>query len=54
MLPPTWEYKRLTRPTDTPELDEADLTALGRDGWELVGVVAGPKSTHFYFKRERA
>lgn len=54
VLPPTWEYKHLTRPTDTPELDEADLTALGRDGWELVGVVAGPKSTHFYFKRERA
>lgn len=54
MLPPTWEYKRLTRPTDTPEVDEADLNALGREGWELVGVVPGPTSTHFYFKRERA
>lgn len=54
VLPPTWEYKRLTRPTDAPEVDEADLNALGRDGWELVGVVPGPTSTHFYFKRERA
>ena len=54
MLPPTWEYKHLTRPPDAPDLDEGELNALGADGWELAGVVAGPQATHFYFKRERA
>lgn len=54
MLPPTWEYRRLTRSTDAPAMEEAELDALGGDGWELVGVVVGPEGTHFYFKRERA
>lgn len=30
---------------------EADLNTLGAEGWELVGVVATPETTQFYFKR---
>lgn len=37
----SWEYR--TEPDD-----RADLAALGRDGWELVGI--GPTGT-LYFKR---
>ena len=54
MRPSRWEYKRLTRTADAPDLDEAELNELGRDGWELVGVVANPQGAQFYFKRERA
>ena len=54
MRPSRWEYKRLTRPADAPALEEAELDALGRDAWELVGVVTTPQGTQFYFKRERA
>jgi hypothetical protein len=35
-------------------MEEAELNALGRDAWELVGVLATPQGTQFYFKRERA
>ena len=52
--PPRWEYRHLTRPTDAPDLAESELNALGQDGWELLGIVAGPTGAHFYFKRERA
>jgi hypothetical protein len=54
MRPPRWEYKRLTRPADTPHMEDAELNALGHDGWELVGVVATAQGTQYYFKRERA
>jgi hypothetical protein len=47
-----WEYKHLTRAADTPALDEAELNALGTEGWELVGVLTGAAGAHFYFKRE--
>jgi hypothetical protein len=53
MRRPRWEYKHVTRPADAPDMDDAELNALGREGWELVGVVAGAKGTRFYFKRER-
>ena len=52
-LPPTWEYKQVTRAGEMPALDEAELNALGRDGWELVAAVTDAQATHFYFKRER-
>lgn len=51
-VPPTWEYKRLLRrvPDESPP-DEAELNALGADGWELVSVYAEAGVVHFYFKR---
>ena len=54
VLPPRWQYKCLTRATDAPDMEEAELNSLGQDGWELAGVVASPQGTRFYFKRERA
>jgi hypothetical protein len=33
---------------------QEELNALGAEGWELVGVVALPEQTNFYFKRVRA
>lgn len=47
-----WEYKRLVRAADSPALDEAELNTLGTEGWELTGVVADARGSHFYFKRE--
>jgi hypothetical protein len=32
---------------------EADLNALGAEGWELAGVTNENQRAHFYFKRER-
>lgn len=49
---PAWQYKHLIRRVPEETLpDDAELNGLGRDGWELVGVFAGPGSVHFYFKR---
>jgi len=31
-----------------------ELNALGREGWELVGIVALPSKVQFYFKRARS
>ena len=45
---PVWEYKAVTRKT-SPE--EAELNALGAQGWELVGVASEGGALHFYFKR---
>jgi hypothetical protein len=47
-----WEYKHLTRAADSPALEEAELNALGTEGWELIGVMADARASHFYFKRE--
>jgi len=47
-----WEYKHLTRAADAPALDETELNTVGREGWELVGVVTDARAVHFYFKRE--
>jgi Domain of unknown function (DUF4177) len=44
-----WEYKVIVQGAVTEE----ELNALGADGWELVGVVALPERTQFYFKRAR-
>jgi hypothetical protein len=49
-----WEYKIVVK--DAAEKDvlgEPELNALGRSGWELVGVVALSGKVQFYFKRVR-
>ena len=52
---PTWEYKELVRDPKTDGLPtEAELNALGREHWELAGVVREEGQGHLYFKRERA
>jgi hypothetical protein len=45
-----WEYRVIAQST----MAQAELNALGAEGWELVGVVALPETTNFYFKRVRA
>jgi hypothetical protein len=50
---PRWEYKAVETAAAAEEaLSESDLNALGRDGWELVGVVTFAGTVHFYFKRQ--
>jgi hypothetical protein len=51
-IPQNWEYKHVTRGSRASALEEEQLNALGREGWELVGVVAVGRTMHFYFKRE--
>jgi len=51
---PAWEYKCLVRALpDEKEPDEAELSRLGADGWELVGVTTAGTTQRFYFKRLR-
>jgi hypothetical protein len=45
---PVWEYKHVSA-EGTP--DEAQLNALGAEGWELVGVLPAANAVHLYFKR---
>lgn len=50
---PTWEYKHLVRDlAKAPAPDEAELNALGAEGWELAGTFARRTEAHFYFKRQ--
>ena len=47
-----WEYRVINRRiADEGTLPEADLNALGSEGWELVGVVPLPANVQFFFKR---
>jgi hypothetical protein len=49
-----WEYKVVTRDiADDAPLSEDELNALGKDGWELVGVVPLARTVQFYLKRIR-
>jgi hypothetical protein len=50
-VPATWEYKQVVRRPPQGLLQEAELNALGAEGWELVSVVGEGGSVHFYFKR---
>lgn len=47
-----WEYKQVIRnlEKESPP-DEAELNALGEQGWELSGVAQHPPLAYFYFKR---
>jgi hypothetical protein len=47
-----WEYRLLTRnlaKADPPS--EAELNALGDDGWELAGLFTDSPFLYLYFKR---
>ena len=47
-----WEYKVLLKSADDDAApSEAELNALGRSGWELIGVTLMPPNVRFYFKR---
>ena len=48
-----WEYKQIIRDLENEQpLDEAELNALGEEGWELTGMAQHPPQTYFYFKRQ--
>jgi hypothetical protein len=48
-----WEYKQIVRNLETEKpLEEAELNALGEDGWEMTGVAQHRSMTHYYFKRQ--
>jgi Domain of unknown function (DUF4177) len=49
-----WEYKVVSRAADQAPLGQDELNALGKDGWELVGVVPMSDTVQFYLKRIRA
>ena len=50
----SWEYKQITRDLSSEQTpSEEELNALGKDGWELAGVVTNQSVAHFYFKRLR-
>jgi len=47
-----WEYKYFSRNlSEGKALPEEELSALGEEGWELVGVFCESGTVHFYFKR---
>ena len=48
-----WEYKQIVRNLKGEQpLDEAEMNALGADGWEMSGVAQHRPMTYFYFKRQ--
>lgn len=48
-----WEYKQIVRNlSEEGAPDEAELNALGEEGWELSGVAQQPPLAYFYFKRQ--
>ena len=50
--PLRWEYKQIVRHLENEQpLDEAELNALGEDGWEMTGVAPQPPLAYYYFKR---
>ena len=48
---PAWEYRQLHKSGGVPP-DEAELNALGAEGWELAGVAPDAGGVRFYFKRQ--
>lgn len=51
---PRWEYHVITRDAAAGALpSEAELNQMGREEWELTGVVTTGGQVTFYFKRAR-
>jgi hypothetical protein len=51
-MEPVWAYRHVQRPlAELAALADAELDALGADGWELAGVTSDEKVAHFFFKR---
>jgi hypothetical protein len=47
-----WEYKTVEHDLSAgPAIGEAELNALGAEGWEMAGVFAHGNRVSFYFKR---
>ena len=50
--PLLWEYKIIERDLEKEKpINEAELKALGKEGWEMAGVAQYSSSLYFYFKR---
>jgi hypothetical protein len=48
-----WEYKQIVRNLKKEGiLSDAELNALGEEGWEMSGVAQQSPMTYFYFKRQ--
>ena len=47
---PKWEYK-IEAATGGEQLEANYLTALGKQGWELVAVERGPRERTYFLKR---
>lgn len=48
-----WEYKQIVRNLENEKpLDEAELNALGEDGWEMTGIAQQLQTAYYYFKRQ--
>jgi hypothetical protein len=49
---PMWTYKHVQRPVgELAQVGDAELDALGAEGWELAGVATESATVHFFFKR---
>ncbi|PYS56273.1 MAG: hypothetical protein DMG13_00310 [Acidobacteria bacterium] len=47
-----WQYKQLVRNLSKESAPaEEELNSLGKQGWELVGIVNDSPLAYFYFKR---
>lgn len=48
-----WEYREVVRNLDdTGAMTEADLNALGAEGWELASILQDGRNVRYYLKRQ--
>ena len=46
-----WEYQIINSAIDGNPDNEFELNELGKEGWELCGILCQINNTKFYFKR---